>query len=65
MNPKQMFFEKFREAAAAVLPITLTVALMCFSFVPVTPDLLLAFLIGGVLLIVGMGLFTMGSDVSM
>jgi len=65
LNPKKMFFEKFREAAAAVLPITLTVAVMCFSFVPVTPDLLLAFLIGAVLLIVGMGLFTMGSDVSM
>ena len=65
MNPKKMFFEKFREAAASVLPITLIVAVMCFSFVPVTTDLLLAFLVGAVMLIVGMGLFTMGSDVSM
>ena len=60
-----MFFEKFREATASVLPITLIVAAMCFSFVPVTADLLLAFLVGSLLLIVGMGLFTMGSDVSM
>ena len=65
MHSKAMFFEKFKEAAASVLPITLIVALMCFSFVPVTPDLLLAFLLGAVLLIVGMGLFTLGSDVSM
>lgn len=65
MTSKQMFYEKFREAAASVLPITLIVALMCFTFVPVTPDLLLSFLVGAVLLIVGMGLFTMGSDVSM
>ena len=65
MSPKKMFFEKFREAAASVLPITLIVAVMCFSFVPVTTDLLLAFLVGAVMLIVGMGLFTMGSDVSM
>ena len=65
MHSKEMFFEKFKEAAASVLPITLIVALMCLSFVPVTPDLLLAFLLGAVLLIVGMGLFTLGSDVSM
>ena len=65
MHSKEMFFEKFKEAAASVLPITLIVALMCLSFVPVTTDLLLAFLLGAVLLIVGMGLFTLGSDVSM
>ena len=45
MHSKEMFFEKFKEAAASVLPITLIVALMCFSFIPVTPDLLLAFLL--------------------
>ena len=65
MHSKSMFFEKFKEAAASVLPITLIVALMCLCFVPVTPDLLLAFLLGSVLLVVGMGLFTLGSDVSM
>ncbi len=65
MHSKAMFFEKFREAAASVLPITLIVGLMCLSFVPITTDLLLAFLLGSLLLIVGMGLFTLGSDVSM
>ena len=65
LTSKEMFFEKFREAAASVLPITLIVAVMCFTFVPVTADLLLAFLVGSVLLVVGMGLFTLGSDVSM
>ena len=65
MNPREMFYEKFREATASVLPITLIVAALCFCFVPVTPDLMLSFFIGAVLLIVGMGLFTMGSDVSM
>ena len=60
-----MFYEKFKEAIASVMPITLIVAVMCFTFVPVTADLLLAFLVGSVLLVVGMGLFTLGSDVSM
>ncbi|MBQ8556882.1 MAG: DUF1538 domain-containing protein [Clostridia bacterium] len=65
MTPKKLFFEKFKEAAASVLPITIIVAAMCLSFVPVTPDLMLSFLLGALMLIVGMGLFTLGSDVSM
>lgn len=65
MDPRKRFFEKFKEAGAAVLPITLIVAVMCLSFVPVTPDLMLSFIIGALLLIVGMGMFTLGSDVSM
>ena len=65
MHSKAMFFEKFKEAAASVLPITLIVALMCLSFVPVTTDLLLAFLLGAVHMILGMGLFSLGADLSM
>ena len=65
LNPRTQLIEKFKEAAASVLPITLIVAVMCLTFVPVTPDLMLAFVIGAALLIVGMALFTLGSDVSM
>ena len=65
LNPRKLFYEKFREAAASVLPITIIVAAMCLAFVPVTADLMLSFLLGALLLIVGMGLFTLGSDVSM
>ena len=65
MNPRKLFYEKFREAAASVLPITCIVAVMCLAFVPVTADLMLSFLLGALMLIAGMGLFTLGSDVSM
>ncbi len=65
MHNKQHFLEKFKEAAASVLPITLIVALMGFTFVPLQADLMLSFLIGTLMLIIGMGLFTVGSDVSM
>lgn len=65
MSKRKQITEKFREAVASVLPITLIVAAVCFSFVPVTTDLMLSFLVGSVLLIVGMALFTLGSDVSM
>ena len=65
MSERKQLIEKFREAVASVLPITLIVTIVCFSFVPVTTDLMLSFLIGSVLLIVGMALFTLGSEVSM
>ena len=65
MSERKELTEKFREAVASVLPITLIVTIVCFSFVPVTTDLMLSFLIGSVLLIVGMALFTLGSEVSM
>ena len=65
MSERKQLTEKVREAVASVLPITLIVTIVCFSFVPVTTDLMLSFLIGSVLLIVGMALFTLGSEVSM
>ncbi|MCD8156663.1 MAG: DUF1538 domain-containing protein [Clostridiales bacterium] len=50
---------------ASVLPITVIVAILCLLFAPISNGLLLSFLIGSLLLIVGMGLFTLGADMSM
>ena len=57
--------EKVKEALASVLPITVIVLLLCFSVAPVPTEVLLAFLMGAVMLIVGMGLFTLGADMAM
>lgn len=65
MLKTKVLMEKLREAAASVLPITLIVALVCLAFVPVRSGLLLSFLLGSLLLIGGMGLFTLGADMSM
>ena len=65
MNKKKLFLEKGKEAVASVLPITLIVAALCLIFVPVDTDLMLAFFIGSIMLIVGMAFFTVGSDTSM
>ena len=48
-----------------MLPITLIVAALCLFLVPVSSGLMLSFLIGSVMIIVGMGLFTIGSDTAM
>lgn len=57
--------EKIRESLQSVLPITGIVLLLCFTIAPVSGDTLLAFLMGAVLLIVGMGLFTLGAEMAM
>ncbi len=57
--------EKMRESVSSVLPITLIVAVLCLFLVPVSSGLMLSFLIGSVMIIVGMALFTIGSDTAM
>ncbi|MDY5940380.1 MAG: DUF1538 domain-containing protein [Eubacteriales bacterium] len=57
--------EKIKESFRSVLPILLIVLLLCFTISPIRPDLLLCFLIGALLIVVGMGLFSLGADVSM
>jgi len=56
---------KIKESALSVFPIIVIVSLLCLFITPVRPDLLLCFLIGSVMLIVGMGLFSLGADQSM
>ncbi len=65
MTSKDIIQEKINEAVASVLPITVIVAVLCLFFVPISNGLLLSFLIGSLMLIVGMGLFTLGADISM
>ena len=65
MRVKTVLAEKLRESVASVAPIALIVALLCLFFVPVSTDLMLAFVIAVLLLIAGMGLFTLGTEASM
>ena len=62
---RNVIIEKMRESIASVLPITLIVAALCLFLIPVSSGLMLSFLIGSVMIILGMGLFTVGSDLSM
>ena len=57
--------EKIKEAALSVLPIVIIVLVLCFSVSPMKPDLLLCFLVGSVMLVAGMGLFSLGAETSM
>lgn len=57
--------EKLVESLKAVLPIAAIVLVLCFSVAPISPSILLCFLVGAVLIIVGMMFFTLGAEMSM
>lgn len=57
--------EKLAEAAASVLPITLLVLALSVSVSPMEPGLLVLFAFGAAALVAGMGLFTLGVEMSM
>ena len=59
------FKEKLYETLKAVFPILAIVLLLCFTIAPIPPSILMTFLIGAVLLIIGMLLFNVGVEMSM
>lgn len=65
MTLKTRLGEKLKEGIASVLPIALIVAILCLTITPVPTDLMLSFIIGTAMLIIGLGLFTFGADNSM
>ena len=60
-----MLRQKWQEALDAVLPIVAIVLLLCLTVAPTEPGILLAFLLGSVLLMMGMMLFSLGADLAM
>lgn len=57
--------EKLQESLGAVLPIIGIVLFLCFTIAPVPTGILMAFIIGAVLLIIGMMFFTLGAEMAM
>ena len=57
--------EKLLEALKAVLPIVGIVAALCFSVAPISPSILLCFLLGAMMIVLGMMFFTLGAESSM
>ena len=57
--------EKLSEALSSVIPITLIVLLLSATITPMPIGTMAMFLVGAVLLIIGMAFFQLGTDVSM
>jgi len=65
MRHNELLMEKVYESVASVLPITAIVLLLSITIAPLTSGALVLFLFGALLLIFGMGFFTLGADMSM
>ena len=63
--PKSVLKEKMREARSSVLPLALVILLLCFTVTPLASGVFLGFLAGCFLLVVGIGLFSLGSEMAM
>ncbi|GHU59490.1 membrane protein [Spirochaetia bacterium] len=53
------------EAFSSVLPITAIVLIASIIFVPMSAGIIVMFIVGAALLIIGMGFFTLGADMAM
>ena len=65
MRHNELLREKVYESVTSVLPITIIVLFLSITVAPLSPGILTLFLFGAALLIIGMGFFTLGVDMSM
>lgn len=65
LSIRSKFQEKLNETLKAVIPILAIVLILCFTIAPIPPSILVSFLLGAALLIVGMLLFNVGVELSM
>ncbi len=62
---RALITEKVRESLVSTLPIIIIVAILCLSVAPVSNSLVVSFLVGALMIVVGMGIFTLGADTAM
>ena len=65
VSQKTILTEKIKEALMSVLPVSGIVLLLLITIAPIDAPILLSFIIGAVMLIFGMALFTLGADIAM
>ncbi len=65
MGNRTILMEKLKESLSSVLPVTLIIFMLCFTIAPVPNGIMMAFVLGAVMLIAGMSLFTLGADMAM
>lgn len=58
----RILINKFKEVSFSVIPITLLVVVLSFILVPLEKDVFIRFIIGAVLVILGLGIFLFGAE---
>ncbi len=65
MKTKTILMEKIKESVASVLPVSLIIILLSFTICPLPNAIFISFIFSVFMMIFGMGLFTLGVDMSM
>ena len=65
MRNKTILTEKIKESLASVLPVSLVILALSLTATPLSNAVFISFLFGAMLMVVGMGFFTLGVDQSM
>ncbi len=60
-----IILQRIRESVASVLPVTIIVTVIALFFADIASGTFLSFLLGALLLVIGMGFFSLGADISM
>ena len=59
-----IYTEKFKEALSSILPITIIVIILNFTLTPLGTPLIIRFIIGAILLTIGLSIFLIGVDIA-
>ena len=62
---KENVILKIKESLKSVIPITLIIAILSFTITPLDTDVIVEFVIGAIMLVIGTGFFTLGAEMSM
>ncbi len=65
MKTKTILMEKIKESLASVLPVSLIIILISFTICPLPNAIFISFIFSVFMMIFGLGLFTLGVDMSM
>lgn len=60
-----LLFDKTKEVSRTLLPVVILVLLLCFTIVDVEADIILRFIVGAVMLLIGLTIFLWGVDLAM
>ena len=61
----ETLLEKIKNACGSVLPIALIILFLSFTICPLPNDIFIAFVVGTCMLVIGLGLFSLGAELSM
>lgn len=64
-HDRTILLEMIKQSFSSIMPITAIILLLCFTICPIESGTFLAFIMGALLLVVGMGLFSLGADSAM